>query len=62
MTTTSVELRNDGSRWVFHRRGRWAWNHPVGDPYMIDSTEKEEVKQPCPTCTRTMRVKTSSPS
>lgn len=58
MTSTVVELHNDGSRWVFHRRGKQAWTHPVGDPYMIDST-KEEVKLPCPTCTRTMRRKTS---
>jgi hypothetical protein len=59
-----VELRADGSRVVFHRSGRKAWTHPDGDPYMIDSTEKEERRQPCPTCSRTLttRPKTSPPS
>ena len=56
MTVTQVELRKDGTRWTFHRRGKWAWHHPVDDPYMIDSTEKEEVKLPCPTCKRPLRT------
>jgi len=49
MTKTSVEVRDDGTRWTFHRRGKTAWDHPVDEPYMIDSVSPT-VKLPCPVC------------
>lgn len=49
MMSTSVELRADGTRWVFHRTdgGSEAWDHPEGEP---------RPDRPC-TCVKPLRPK-----
>ena len=44
---TKVEQSKSGKRTVYHvaRSGK-AWNHPEGDPYMMDYPKK----RPCPAC------------
>lgn len=44
---TRVELRADGRRVVYHRRGGKAWCHPATEPFLEDAPKG---RMPCPVC------------